>query len=91
MKYVHEFLAGAKALFDAIASVPGPEVKLFIGAAVSVLTGFGILHVANASTEVDQVFAVVTILLAAGVAIEKALNGAANYRASFSVTKPASK
>jgi hypothetical protein len=91
MKTLHTFLAEVKAVFDAVASIPGPELKLIIGSAVTVLVSFGVLHVANASALTNEVVAVVTILLAAGVAIEKALNGAANYRASFTVTKPETK
>lgn len=91
MKTVHTFLAEVKALFDAVAGIPGPELKAIIGAAFAVLAGFGLLHATNASAEANTVYAVVAILISAGVAIEKALNGAAAYRASFSVTPPASK
>jgi energy-converting hydrogenase Eha subunit C len=92
MKYVHGFLAELKAVFDGIASIPGPELKILVGGAVTLLASFGILHVANASALTNEVFAIVVILLAAGVAVEKALNGAAAYRASFKANdKPSTK
>jgi hypothetical protein len=89
MKTVHEFLVELKALFDAVAGIPGPELKAIIGAAFAVLAGFGLLSATHAGAEANTVYAIVAVLISAGVAIEKALNGAANYRASFAVTPPA--
>ena len=78
-------LAFLKVLFDDVASIPGPELKAFIGAAVAFVVGAGIVHLATPSVDAANIYYIMSVLIAAGLAVEKALNGAANYRASFKV------
>lgn len=68
-----DFLGGLAEVVDALASIPGPELKSIVGFVFSALVGFGVLHATNTSGAVDQVYAVLVILLGAGVAIQQAL------------------
>ncbi len=75
---VTDLVNGLGSLFDALAGLAPGELQNEIGIGVAILSGFGVLHIANVSSFDQAVFALVSALLAAGVAIERAVSATKN-------------
>jgi hypothetical protein len=83
MNFMTKALSFLANLFQAVANMAPGQLQNEIGFLVVVLSGLGVLHVANANTFAGAVFAVVTALLALGVALERVF---ASYKVSLTAS-----
>ena len=83
LKKVTDLVNELGALFDAVAGLAPGTLQNEIGIGIAILTGFGFLHVANVGAFTQAIFALVSAILAAGVAIERAISATKNPLTKF--------